>query len=399
MNFCFVKCNRRVFVSACCFVLCTLLAALCSCQPSSQSPSDTCRTTTDTLRYAQLLHIERADSFVWVTVAHPWRPDEVLQSYVLVPKSAPLPSCKPQGRIVRTPLKRSIMHNAVHAYLTTLLSVDSCVVGVCDTPYLQSQALKSRLSSSLWADAGSSVQSNIERYMALGADAVFVAPLEDVGFGALAHMNIPMVVCADYMESTPLGRAEWMKFFGLLFDCEVQSDSLFKAVESSYLHLQSQTQSVSARPRVLLDLPMGANWYVPGGKSYVAQMFHDAGADYVFAHGETSGSVAYALEHVVNQGRDADFWLVKYAQPMPLTYSQLADENKLYTTFRAWREKRVFACNTLHSDYYEAVPFQPHLLLRDLVQLFHNQENSDSVSFKYFQPIADEVRESTSGRY
>jgi iron complex transport system substrate-binding protein len=77
----------------------------------------------------------------------------------------------------------------------------------------------------------------------------------------------------------------------------------------------------------------------------------------------------------------------------------LADDNKLYTTFRAWREKRVFACNTLHSDYYEAVPFQPHLLLRDLVQLFHNQENSDSVSFKYFQPIADEVRESTSGRY
>ncbi|MBO5699327.1 MAG: ABC transporter substrate-binding protein [Bacteroidaceae bacterium] len=343
----------------------------------------------DTLSYAQLLHIERADSFVWVTVGHPWRQGEVLQSYVLVPKSAPLPFYKPQGRVVRTPLSRSIMHNAVHAYLTTLLSVDSCVVGVCDTPYLQSQVLKSRLSSSLWKDAGSSVQSNVERYIALGTDAVFVSPLEDVGVGALAHSQIPMVVCADYMEPTPLGRAEWMKFFGLLFDCESRSDSLFKVVESSYKRLQNQIQNTSKRPKLLLDLPMGVNWYVPGGRSSVAQLFQDAGADYVFADVDASGSVSYALEHVMKQGRDADFWLVKCAQPMPLTYSQLADENKLYTTFRAWKERCIYACNTLHNDYYESVPFQPHLLLNDLVHLFYSSDKPDTIQFKYFNPIVD----------
>lgn len=378
---------RKLFLSiARLSVMCLLLCVVgASCKRVSNKNGSFAA---DTLQYATWLQIERQENIKLVTIKNPWQPSTSLVRYVLVPKTDTLPDDLPKGELIRTPVERAVMHNAVHAYLAQLLGVENKVVGLCDVDYVISDDLRKRIADSLLFDAGSSVQFNMERCVSLGADALFVSPLQDVSTAGLRAIGLPIVECVDYMETHPLGRAEWMKFFGLLFECEQRADSLFAVTKEKYLSVVASVEQQNIRPRLLLDLPQGSAWYVPAGNSYLGTLMKDAGADYVFASSEGMGSMAMSRERVLNEGRSADVWLIKYASGAALTYRSLEREDLLFTTLKPWKERRIYACNTLQADYYERIPFQPHLLLSELVKLFVKDETvvADSA---YFQPLQE----------
>jgi iron complex transport system substrate-binding protein len=228
----------------------------------------------------------------------------------------------------------------------------------------------------------------MERCVALRGEAVFTSPLQDVSADALRAMGIPVVECADYMEPHPLGRAEWMKFFGLLFDCSRVADSLYAAVEADYRALAAQAAEQTERPRLMLDLPQGGTWYVPGGQSYLGTLLHDAGADYAFAADTHAGSIALGRECGLLEARRADVWLIRQAKAANHTYSSLKREDPLFATFRPWKERRIFVCNTLRCDFFERIPFQPHVLLRELVDLLR-KDGGVPAADAYFQPLEE----------
>ena len=177
--------------------------------------------------------------------------------------------------------------------------------------------------------------------------------------------------CADYLETSALGRAEWMRFFGRLVGAETQADSLFSDISERYDSLRQAVASTTERPSLLCDTKQGTAWYTPGGKSYLGQLYADAGANYLFADRPESGSAALSAETVLARGHEADVWLIKYGAANDLSYTQLATDYAPYKGLRPWQERHIWGCNTLRIPFYEEAPFHPDRLLQDIVKILH----------------------------
>ena len=371
---------RNLFFPA--FIACLILSAC-----SHKNVFEEWNLTPDTLRYSQLLNIARADSFTLVIINDPWTQEKELHRYILVPDSAPMPKSVPEGTLLRTPLRRAVMHNVVHAAVVEELGRANAIKGLCDVDYVKSPRLLQLLDKGLIANAGSSVQSDVERYISMRVDAVFASPLEHTSYGILEKSKIPIVECADYMEPSALGRAEWILLFGLLFDCEDQAKALFDQVEQRYLAVCHTVQNVSQRPRLFVDLQNASAWNMPGGGSYLGQLFVDAGADYVLADNASAGSVPLSFEEAYSLAADADFWLIKNARPGGLSYEILKREQSSYTKLKPWKTRSVYFCNTLANDYYERIPYHPDVLLQELAHIFHPECFSKPYTPQYYLPL------------
>lgn len=323
------------------------------------------------LQYARLLRIAEADSFTLCDVLNPWREGTVLHRYVLVPAAAPLPSRLPQGTVLRTPLRRAVAFSSVHASLLRDLGCLSQLCGVCDTAYVVLPALRRALRTGRIADMGAALQPDRERLVAAGPDALLVSPFQNAGYGGLEQIGVPLVECADYMEASPLGRAEWMRFYGRLFGCTARADSLFAGIAATYEQIKAKAEKAPTRPTVLVDHMQSGTWYVPGGQSTMGQLYADAGARYLFSDLRQAGSVSLSFETVLARAKDAEFWFTKYGAASDLTYSALAADYPPYRQFRAWQKHRIYQCNVSQTPYFELAPFRPDLLLADVVSIVH----------------------------
>ena len=334
---------------------------------ASQGEGDTVR-----FRYAQLLNLVRHQGYTVATISHPWRQDAVLHQYVLVPADSALPDVLPEGTLIRTPLRRSVVFTTVHCSLLSMLHREAHVAGVADLKYIKAPYVQEGVNAGRVTDCGDGMSPVIEKIIDLHPDALLLSPFENSGgYGQLEEIDIPIVECAEYMEPSPLGRAEWVRFYGMLYGCEREADSLFALVDSSYHALKRQTSDISHHPSALLDKVTGSVWYVPGGRSTIGQMLVDAGADYPWANDEHSGSVALPFETVLERAGDSGVWLLRYSGKQPLTRQQLLSEHRGYSQFRSFREGRVYGCNVELSLFYEESPFRPDLLLADFIQILH----------------------------
>lgn len=343
------------------------------------------------LRHATLLHITRTDSFTLVTVDDAWHKGRELARYVLVPQSHQLPHSLPSGTLVRTPLRRVALTGSVHAALLCEWGLQRRIAAMADTGYVVGDGVKRMLRSGHVASLGSSMQPNVETLRAVQADAVWVSPFENAGYGALTSTGIPLIVCADYMEASPLARAEWMRFYGMLMGCGAQADSLFAQVETRYEALRRQAQAAKCRPTLFCDVPLSSTWYQPGGESTMGRLFADAGARYLWADRPERGSLALTQEHVYARAASADLWLVKHGGKADYTYATLAASCRAAAGMAAWKQRHVWVCNTLRVPFFEETPFHPDLLLRDLVLLCHPELVGDSLqgATRYYRLLTE----------
>lgn len=341
------------------------------------------------LKYAGNLEIVSYPDYRLVRLRNPWDTLETLHTYILLDRDAPVPARLPQGTVVRVPLRQSAVYSSVHCSLLDELGALQAIRGVCDLKYIQLPRIHEGCRAGRIADLGDSMNPDIEKIIELRPDAILLSPFENSGgYGRLDKLGIPLVECADYMETSPLGRAEWMRFYGLLFGRAAEADSLFAQVERRYLALAGGVAGVACRPRVFGGLKSGSAWYVAGGRSTVGRFYADAGADYVFGYLENSGSVPLSFETVYDKAREADMWLIKYNAPQDKTLRGLAADYAPYAGFRACREGQVYGCNTGRVPYYEETPFHPEWLLADLIKIFH-PETAGAQEWRYFRKLAE----------
>ncbi|MDR2810748.1 MAG: ABC transporter substrate-binding protein [Tannerellaceae bacterium] len=325
----------------------------------------------DTTRYAQGFSIRRYAGYQVAELIDPWDNAKLLQRYVLVERHRPLPADLPQGTLVRIPLKNVAVYSSVHASIIEELGEIEQIVGVCEPQYMESAGIRQRLSAGLIADLGMSTAPNVEKMMDINVEYIIASPFQNTNYGQAEKLGIPIIEAAEYMETLPLGRAEWGRFYGLLFNKQAKADSLFRATEERYLALKALAETAGNRPTVLSEKRYGSFWYVPGNDSYAAHFFRDAGADYVFEHIPGQGSAPLAFETVLDQAIHADFWLIKYNQPEEMTYRHLRAEYAPYENFDAFKRRNIYTCNTGKVPYYEEFPIHPDYLLRDLIHVFH----------------------------
>lgn len=353
------------------------------------------------MKYAELLTIVKHNdgAYTEAIIENPWKKGTTLHKYILVPKGKEgdetVARLKDDIRenatlqmgshcdIVRTPLESNVVFTAPHCQLMYELGCKNAITGVCDKDYINIPDIKERVKLSdgkastsdtdkVIIDCGSSMQPDIERIIALKPEGLLISPFENSGgYGKLDKLHIPIIETADYMETSPLGRAEWMKFYGLLFKSEERSDSLFSSIEKEYMTLKAEAAKLPQGLSILTERKMGSVWYVPGGKSTMGILLKDANAKYIFADDTHSGSLAYGPERILSKGTQVDVWAFKYFGGKALSKNDLLAEYEGYKVLKAFNSNSIYQVDTSTQPYFELTSFHPEILLREFIILAH----------------------------
>lgn len=353
-------------LSSCCVIL--LLFTGYSCRNTSATKQVGEKVN---IKYAEGFDITRYPDYIRVDLRDPWDTTRLLHRYLLVDKKKDLSQSLPDGTLIRTPVDRMVVYSSVHGSMLDELGIAERIVGVCESEYISVPSIRDGIDSGLITDVGNSFSPDVEKIIDLSPEAILVSPFENCSYGRVEKLNISIIECADYMENTPLGRAEWIRLIGLFTGRESQADSLFAAIERQYTELCQRVSGIKNRPTVIAEKKTGSTWFVPGGNSYMARLFADAGADYFWKDDEHAGSLALSFESVFDKAQSADFWLFKYSAPTDITLRTLASEYSPYSRFIAFEKGLVFGCNLTSNRFFEEVPLHPDLLLKDFILIFH----------------------------
>ena len=427
---------KKLYILMCGATAALLMAA---CQGGKTAAADAEAGDTLEMKYAKLLTIvkhgdgeENSDAaedidyqYAEAIIANPWKAGTMLHRYILIPKGkegdktvAMLARRRSTGArcttdTVRTPVERSAVFIAPHCQLMYEMGCQQAIRGVCDLDYINIPDVRKRAASAGNAaagkaaagnvsaenasagnsivDCGSSMAPDIERIIALKPEAILLSPFENSGgYGKLDKLHVPIIEAADYMESSPLGRAEWMKFYGMLFgneeekvkredgksngisgSCEPKADSLFAKIEKEYLKLKAEAAGYPKGLSILTERKTGNVWYVPGGQSTIGILLKDANARYIFEDDEHSGSLAMSPEQILAKGKQVDVWAFKYFGGAPLSQTQLLQEYDGYKALAAFCRGNIYQVDTSTVPYFELTSFHPELLLREFIILAH----------------------------
>ena len=357
--------------------ICMIVVALASCRGGNNVSSVKEGGDTLQLKYATLLTIVDYDGYSVATIRNPWKPDKTLHKYVLIPKEEEREErremeVESDATVIYTPIERAAVFTTVHCALLQDFGREGSIVGVADSKYIKIPYIHEQIKQGKIVDCGNGLNPVVEKIMDIKPAAILLSPFENSGgYGKVEDINIPIVECAEYMEKSPLARAEWMKFYGRLFGAQEQADSLFAIVDSSYHALKARAQQAGEGRSVLMDKMVGNVWYVPGGQSTIGQMLQDAGGRYPWATDDQSGSLSLAFETVLERGGECDVWLFRYSSDHPMTLRELAAEHRGYDQLQAFRSGEVYGCNVEQSLFYEETPFRPDILLAELLQILH----------------------------
>lgn len=362
------------------------------------------------MKYAQLLTIVSHDEqgYTEVKVHNPWKEGTELHRYILVPKGkegdATMAKLAGQAHgegkaaatlgvktdTVRTPLESNLVFTAPHCQLLTELGCQNAITGVCDKDYINIPDIKSRAQADAKVahpimDCGSSMQPDIERIIALHPEALLISPFENNGgYGKLDKLRIPIIETADYMETSPLGRAEWIKLYGLLLGSS-KADSLFSAIEKEYLQLKAEAAKLPLGLSILTERKTGNVWYVPGGKSTMGILLRDAHAKYIFADNQHSGSLSMSPEQIIAKGNQVDVWAFKYFGGNALTKQDLLAEYQGYQALKAFQTGTVYETDTSCEPYFELTSFHPEILLREFIILSHPEAGDKFGKLRFYK--------------
>lgn len=346
------------------------------------------------LRHARNLTIVEYGDRTEVTLRDPWDTTHVLGRYTLSEKlkvkNEELNSASQNSSLltlhsslVEVPLQRAAVFSSVHCALLHELQADEAVGGVCDIQFFNLPYYKEGISQGRIANLGNSMQPNLEQIINLNPGAILPSPFENSGgLGRVERLGFPIIWCADYMERTPLGRAEWMRFYGRLVGRAREADSIFLSVESRYLELCDLARSAKSRPRLLPEMPWSGQWTLPGSGSSSSVLYADAGAEYLFAHLDGAGGIPLSTEKVVDKAIGADIWLIKHHGP--LDRRQMISDTPLLESVKA----PIWWCDTSETLIYEETPFHPERLLENLIAILHPELGIEA-KYDYFKELKD----------
>ena len=326
---------------------------------------------TYSIAYAKGFTVQIYDDYKEITVRDPWDTTRVLQNYILVDKNRELPDKLPKGTVIRTPLERIVVYSTVHSTTLQEIGVIESIIGVCEPEHINIDFIQKGIQNGSITNLGQAANPVIEKIVEINPEAIWATPIQGLTYGRIDKTAVPVIETPDYMETTPLGRAEWIKFYSFFFNKEAYVDSLFERTVQNYNAIKEKTASVNHRPTVFLDLMYRGIWYTSGGKTCISQMLADAGATYIWQDDDKAIAIPFAFEQVLEKAGDADFWLIKYNNANTLTYNLLEKEYKLYSYFEAFKSRNIYESNTRKTAYYEDLPIRPDYILQDFATIFH----------------------------
>lgn len=322
------------------------------------------------IKYAKGFWLENHDGYSVLNIKDPQESSHTHYQYVLIPRGAQVKT--PEGMpVVQLPVRRAVCMTSLQLSNFIKLGAIDRVVGITSTRFLFNEEMQRQVDEGKTRKIGIEGNFDNEVIMSLNPDLMFISPFKRGGYDAVKDIGIPLVPHLGYKEMTPLGQAEWIKFVGLLLGMEDVANQEFGRIEQRYNSLKAMVGEVKYRPVVFSGELRGGVWYAVGGKSFLAQLFHDAGADYFLKDDPRSGGVTLDFETVYNQAENADYWRIANSFAGEYCYDALKAQDERYADFKAFREKHVIYCNMREKPFYESMPAEPETVLADMIRVFH----------------------------
>ena len=291
--------------------------------------------------------------------------------------------------MVEVPVKQIVVTSTTHIPSLEMLNTLETLIGFPNLKYISSERTRTKISEGKITEIGKNEDLNTEILIDLNPDAVigFAVDGNNSAYSTLRKAGIPVLYNSDWTETSPLGKAEWIKFFGALFDKENEADSIFMSIEKEYLSAKKIASEAMEKPPVISGAMYKDVWYMPQGNSWGAQYIADANGDYLWKDSEGTGSLSLNLESVLEKGHNAEIWI----GPGQFTsLGEMKNASQAYSQFKAYKNGKVYSYSMKKGEsggivYYELAPNRPDLVLKDLIKILHPQLLPDHDIFFFDQ--------------
>ncbi|WP_372768120.1 ABC transporter substrate-binding protein [Lutibacter sp.] len=352
-------------------IIFTLFIMLISCKADKKNDALNAETNIkSTLKYAKGFDIQHYNNYTKLTVKAPYQNSIETFEYILVTNKS-----KSDLKTIQIPINSIVVTSTTHIPFLELLNVEDKLAGFPNTDYVSSAKTRSLIEKGFIKDLGHEESINTELLLDLKPDLVvgFSLNSNNKTFSTIEKLGIPVLLNGDWLEETPLGRAEWIKFFGVLFDKEKMADSIFNVLEKNYLEAKDIASKATEKPTVISGGLFKDVWNLPAGDSFEAAFLKDANTNYLWKDSKGKGSLSLNIENVFEKGKDAEFWI---SPSYYKTLEQLNNANDMYPKLRAVQNKNIFTYVNKQGEnggiiYFELAPARPDLVLKDLIKIAH----------------------------
>ncbi len=338
------------------------------------------------IKYATGFEIKQFKGYKELRIKTPYPNAKKQESYILIEDKNILSHTDfYDAKLIEIPIKKIVVTSTTHIPMLELLQAENTLIGFPNQQYISSKKTRELIKKGKITELGNEQNINTEMLLNLKPDAVigFSMNSNNKTFTNIEKAGIPVILNGDWLEKTPLGRAEWLKFFGVLFQKEKRADSIFKTIEKNYLQAKEIAKNSKTKPKVLSGVLYKDKWNLPAGNSYVAQFLNDANVYYPWQNTKGTGSLSLAFESVLEKGQDADIWI---APGYYNSYEQLKKANQHYTAFKPFKNKTIYNFTKKKGEtggvlYYELAPTQPDIVLKDIIKITHPELLKDYIPF------------------
>lgn len=349
-------------------VLFILLITVLSCKDENKIDiTETIEGEEMLLKYANGFSIIAFDGYKILEIKNPWPNAEKSFKYVLS-------SDKSKGEITN-PIEKIVVTSTTHIPALELLGVEQTLVGFPGTDYVSSKKTRQRIENGLVRELGKNEGINTEILLELNPDVVIGFGIDGVNktFETIQKANIPVIYNGDWVETSALAKAEWIKFFGALYNKEKEADSIFNTIEANYLKAKKIASASKTKPTVLCGAMHKDVWYLPSGTSPEAQFLKDANVNYLWSETIGKGSLSLSFESVFDKAKDAELWL---SPSYYVSMKAIEKANQHYTKFEAFKQGNVYSFSNTTGEtggvlYYELGTARPDLVLKDIIKICH----------------------------
>lgn len=322
--------------------------------------------------YAQGFSIEQSGKYYRISVKDP-QTGKQYGKFVLYPEKGEKPVISDGETAIAYPVKSFASVSTTHLPFLKLLGEEKSLCGFAGQKFVLSDYFKELFKLKIIPELGADNALDHEKLIELFPDVFMVYPFGALNYSKIEESGIPVFYNTDYLELHPLGKTEWIKIFGLLFDKSLKADTLFNDVSRRYHQLNVNTSEVfkTKEYTVFTGLNFGGTWYVPGGKSFQARFLRDAEVNYIWRNDKNNNSLTLPAEVVIDKCIDADYWIIVSSEKPDFTFDDLMAQNPQYRHFKAAKNKNILFCNSSEKDYFGEAIVEPDVVLADLIKLIH----------------------------
>lgn len=345
------------------------------CKKNEENKTAAQAAITNTVRYAKGFQIYKHDGYSIVKVSNPWPDANKTFTYVLHKKETVLPDSLKKYSAVQVPIKNIVVTSTTHIPSLEMLGVENTLLGFPNTNYVSSEKTRKLIDAGKVKEVGENQLLNTEVLIDLAPDAIvgYSSSSDTKAYDNLEKSGLKILYNGDWTEESPLGKAEWIKFFGALYGLDEKAEQLFSEVETAYKEASELAKKAKTRPTVLSGAIYKGQWYLPRGGSWASLFLKDANADYLWADTEGTGSLSLSFETVLEKAENVDFWV---GPAQFTTFKEMTDSNPNYAYFKAFKDKKVYSFSSKKGKtggllYYELAPNRPDLILKDLIKILH----------------------------